>query len=286
MAIAFLTTRVNGPKESDWKKLRRILQYLNGTLEMKRIVSINSLLESQIFIDAAYATNPDMRGQTGGVLRTGIGVLHGRSGKQRINAKSLTEAELIGCCEYMPYALWILNFLHEQGYSMRTKVLKQDNQSTMKLLRNGIRSAGHQSKHINIRFFWVTDCLKQNGIDLEYCPTDQMLGDFFTKLLQGRLFSIMRSIVMGHETTDDILKLRLLQSGNKSQPQYRKERAEVLNEKVSERKKNRQEKKPKILQKIRNMSDDGDCDDQTVKAGNISHERNNSSRNSRIDSKL
>lgn len=31
VAISFLTTKVRNPHENDWKKLRRILMYLNGT---------------------------------------------------------------------------------------------------------------------------------------------------------------------------------------------------------------------------------------------------------------
>ena len=127
-----MTTRVNIPGRSDWAKLRRLLQYLNGTLEMRRVVSLNSLLEMEIFIDAAHATHHDMRGHTGGCVSVGDGVIHSKSGKQKINSKSSTESELIGCSEYMPHALWLVYFFHEQGYSMQARTLRQDNQSTMK----------------------------------------------------------------------------------------------------------------------------------------------------------
>jgi hypothetical protein len=33
-AVAFLTTRVKGPGEDDWGKLKRALRYLNGTVEL------------------------------------------------------------------------------------------------------------------------------------------------------------------------------------------------------------------------------------------------------------
>ena len=46
------------------------------------------------------------------------------------------------------------------------------------MLRNGIRSAGTKSRHIDIRFFWVSDRLKQEKMSLEYCPTERMLGNF------------------------------------------------------------------------------------------------------------
>ena len=64
-AVGFLTTRVQAPTKSDWKKLRRTLQYVNGTIGMVRILSIDKLMEFDILIDAAYATHPDMRSHTG-----------------------------------------------------------------------------------------------------------------------------------------------------------------------------------------------------------------------------
>ena len=33
-------------------------------------------------------------------------------------------------------------------------------------------------KITDIRFFWVSDRLKQEKMSLEYCPTERMLGDF------------------------------------------------------------------------------------------------------------
>jgi hypothetical protein len=32
---------------------------------------------------------------------------------------------------------------------------------------------------------------------VEYCPTDQMVGDYFTKPLQGGKFSNFRKIILG-----------------------------------------------------------------------------------------
>jgi len=41
------------------------------------------------------------------------------------------------------------------------------------------------------------DRLKKEQVEIEYCPTGIMLGDFFTKPLQGSLFKKMRDVVMG-----------------------------------------------------------------------------------------
>jgi hypothetical protein len=55
------------------------------------------------------------------------------------------------------------------------------------------------SRHIDIRYFFIKDRLESDGFEVQYCPTEQMLADFFTKPLQGALFRRLRAVVMGHE---------------------------------------------------------------------------------------
>ena len=147
-----------------------------------------------IFIDASHACHENMRGQTGGCITMGKGVLHARSSKQTLNSKSSTETELIGNSDYLPYALWYIYFFRSQGYEIKYKILYQDNESTIKLLNNGKRSSGKQTRHIDIRYFWISDRLKSGAIKVKYCPTECMLADFFTKPLGGSLFATMRDI--------------------------------------------------------------------------------------------
>ena len=43
----------------------------------------------------------------------------------------------------------------------------------------------------------VTDLVKRGELDIVYCPTDEMIGDYFTKSLQGAKFSTFRKVIMG-----------------------------------------------------------------------------------------
>ena len=72
-------------------------------------------------------------------------------------------------------------FLEEQGYILIENTLFQDNQSAMKIIKNGKRSSGQKTKHMNNRYFWIKDRFVSEGIKVEYCPTEQMIPDFFTK---------------------------------------------------------------------------------------------------------
>ena len=49
---------------------------------------------------------------------------------------------------------------------------------------------------MNIRYYFITDCIKKGLVDVNYVPTKEMLGDFFTKPLQGYLFKKLRAMIM------------------------------------------------------------------------------------------
>jgi hypothetical protein len=77
--------------------------------------------------------------------------------------------------------------------------LEQDNESAIKLEKNGRTSAGPKSRHIDIRYFWIKDRLIEADIEVRHCPTLQMLADFFTKPLQGALFRRFRDVLLGYK---------------------------------------------------------------------------------------
>ena len=56
-----------------------------------------------------------------------------------------------------------------------------------------------RTKHMNIRYFYVTEQIRKKAIHVTHCPTEEMVGDFFTKPLQGSLFIKMHNYIMGNE---------------------------------------------------------------------------------------
>jgi hypothetical protein len=187
-AIGFLTTRVKNPDMDDWKKLKRVIQYLQGTQDLCLTLEADSTHVVKWWVDAAFAVHPDMRSQTGVTMTLGKGSVYASSVRQKLNTRSSTEAELVGVDDAMGMILWTRLFLQNQGYEVNNTKIYQDNQSAMLMERNGKRSSTKRTRHINIRYFFITDCIKEGGIDVEYCPTEQMITDIFTKPLQGNAF--------------------------------------------------------------------------------------------------
>ena len=86
--------------------------------------------------------------------------------------------------------------LEAQGYCLDENILYQDNRSAMLLETNGHKSAGKRSRHMNIRYFFVADQQQKGHIKIEYCPTDKMIADYFTKPLHGHKFQEFRREIM------------------------------------------------------------------------------------------
>jgi hypothetical protein len=114
-----------------------------------------------------------------------------------LNTKSSTEAELVGASDICPQAIWTKYFIEAQGYKVKDNDLYQDNMSAQRMEKNGRKSAGQKSRHINIRYFFIKDRVHNGELNIIHCPTAKMIGDFFTKPLQGTLFKIFRDIIMG-----------------------------------------------------------------------------------------
>ena len=126
----------------------------------------------------------------------GKGMIDGSAKGQRINTTSSTEAEVVAVHDNMAAILWTRYFLDAQGYPLEPSVVHQDNLSAKLLETNGRGSSSKRTRHMNIRYFFVADVIARNHITLEYCPTDEMIGDFFTKPVGGAKFRRFRNIIM------------------------------------------------------------------------------------------
>ena len=145
-----------------------------------------------------------MKSHTGINLTMGKGTIYGGSLKHKLNLKSFTEAELISVSNGINQVLWTKYFLECQGHKQNSRTIYQDNKASILLERNGKRSSKKGTRHINIRYFLITDKFQNGEIDIKYMPTGEMIADYFVKLQQGSLFWKMRDQIQGINMMNDV----------------------------------------------------------------------------------
>ena len=176
-----------------------MMKYLHSTQGWHLTLKADDLKIIKWYVDASFAVHPDFRSHTGGIMTMGSGAMQVISKKQKLNSRSSTEAELIGADDAATMILWTKLFMEEQGYPIERNILYQDNKSAILLETNGRTSAGKRSRALNIRYFFLTDQVEKGNVEIQYCPTDEMLGDFMTKPLQGEKFRKFRDWIQGEQ---------------------------------------------------------------------------------------
>ena len=96
----------------------------------------------------------------------------------------------------MPQMLYTRYFLEAQGYRIDKNILYQDNTSEMLLENNTKKSSTKNTKHINVRYYFIKDRVDTGDVVIEHCPTEKMLGGHFIKPLQGALFRKFRAEII------------------------------------------------------------------------------------------
>ncbi len=127
------------------------------------------------YVDASFAVHPNMHKHTGGCMTMGGGFPISVLMKQKLNTKRSRESELVGVDNMMPIIIWTQYFLLEQGYGVVENMILQDNKSLILLERNGKASSGKHKRHINIRYFFITDQVNMKEVAIEWCPTKKMV---------------------------------------------------------------------------------------------------------------
>jgi hypothetical protein len=95
------------------------------------------------------------------------GAIIGSSTKQKVKSRSSTESELTGVDDKISRVLWTKRFLEWQEFLVKLNIIYQDNTSTIKLERNGKESSGKRTRHFDIKYFYVTDLISRDEVEIE-----------------------------------------------------------------------------------------------------------------------
>jgi hypothetical protein len=105
-------------------------------------------------------------------------------------------AATLGSCQ----GIWLARLLGEMHNSEPAKVrLKVDNKSAISLSKNPVYH--ERSKHIDVRYHFVRECVEAGKIDLSYVRTEEQLADILTKSLGKAKFHELRMAIGKREVT-------------------------------------------------------------------------------------
>ncbi|BAT89814.1 hypothetical protein VIGAN_06088500, partial [Vigna angularis var. angularis] len=136
----------------------------------------------------------DRRSTSGSVFLLGFGAVSWSSKKQPIVTLSTTEAEYIAAASCACQCVWIKRILEKLGLNEQNSTLILcDNNSTIQLSKNPVFHG--KSKHIDIRFHFLRDLVKDGVVRMSYCKSQIQIADIMTKPLKLDQFLKLRSML-------------------------------------------------------------------------------------------
>jgi hypothetical protein len=191
-AVNSLSQFMVDPQRVHWIVVKHVLRYLSGTVEYGLLYERSGGVRLAGFTDVDWAgCAEDKKSTSGCCFSIGSGIISWFNRKQRSVALSSVEAEYmvasLAACE----ALWLRKLLLGLfRQELEATVIHCDNQSCIKLSENPVFH--DRSKHIDIRYHFIRDCVQRGAVRLDYIQTDEQIADIFTKALSRQKFMKFR----------------------------------------------------------------------------------------------
>ena len=100
--------------------------------------------------------------------------------KQTTVAQSTVESEYAAMALATKEMIWLQHLLRDLGMSKYApRTLFCDNQGAISLAKNPTHHA--KTKHVDVQLHFIRDHVEKGTINVEYCPTEDMLADIMTK---------------------------------------------------------------------------------------------------------
>ncbi|GJU24105.1 ribonuclease H-like domain-containing protein [Tanacetum coccineum] len=192
-AVQQICLYMHDPREPHFAALKRIMRYVQGTLDLGLHLYASATTSLVGYTDADWAGCPSTRRSTSGYcVFLGDNLLSWSAKRQHTISHSSAEAEYRGVANVVTETAWIRNLLRELHSPLLTATLVYcDNVSAAYMSANPVQ---HQrTKHIEIDIHFVRDMVKAGHVRILHVPSRFQYADIFTKGLPSALFKDFRS---------------------------------------------------------------------------------------------
>ena len=163
--------------------LKRVLRYLRGTIAAKLLLGDLSPTDLLGYFDAAFGDSAKRFSTCGYVFLFFGSPISWASKVQRTVALSTVESEYMAATEAAKELVWIRSVAEAvTGHHLQLPVcLYGDNNGAIALSKNP--EFHPRTKHIDIRYRFITELTTSGTTIIKYIPTHEMLADGFTRPL-------------------------------------------------------------------------------------------------------
>ncbi|WMV28863.1 hypothetical protein MTR67_022248 [Solanum verrucosum] len=200
--ISYAVNRVwqfmQSPTIAHWSTIKRILRYLKGSIHdslLLRPMSDSSLVA---FSDAGWISDlDDSRSQDGFALFYRGNLISWSSRKQKVVARSSTEAEYRALAFATTELIWVQQLISELRAPLTAPpIVLCDNLSAQFLSRNPV--IHQRSKHICLDYQFIREIGEDQSLVVRYVSSQNQIADIFTKVVGTSRFLNLRSKLMVH----------------------------------------------------------------------------------------
>ena len=192
-AVGVASKYCSCPTETHLTAAKRILRYLKETTNLALKYEKSDDGKPIGYSDADWAGDYDDHHSTSGIIFTlSNGAVSWYSKKQPVVALSTAEAEYISLSAATQETIWLRRLLKDLS-CCTTKdptTIREDNQGAIAIAKNPVYHS--RTKHIDIKYHYICEAIQDKAIQLEYCPTEEMLADILTKPLACEKFEKLR----------------------------------------------------------------------------------------------
>ncbi|XP_026377700.1 uncharacterized protein LOC113271997 [Papaver somniferum] len=184
---------MHDPRESHMQAIKRILRYLQGTLDHGLFLSASTVTGLTAYSDADWAGCPDSRRSTSGYcIFLGDNLISWSSKRQATVSRSSAEAEYRRVANAVAETTCLRNLLLELHIPLRrATIVYCDNISAIYMTGDPVQ---HQrTKHVEIDIHFVRERVRIGDIHVLHIPSDSQYADIFTKGLPRVWFVRFRS---------------------------------------------------------------------------------------------